>query len=71
LQIVKAVWPGVVTEETFNKVQERLSKNKNRYKPDTNVLFFENGTKIANLVRHYPKGMTSGTEEKSEKSVFA
>jgi site-specific DNA recombinase len=34
-EFIKAVWPAIVSEETFNKVQERLSKNKNRYKPET------------------------------------
>lgn len=34
-EFIKAVWPAIVNEETFNKVQERLSKNKNRYKPET------------------------------------
>jgi hypothetical protein len=32
---LKAVWPAIISEEIFNKVQERLSKNKNRYKPET------------------------------------
>lgn len=32
---IKAVWPAIIREDTFNKVQERLSKNKNRYKPET------------------------------------
>lgn len=33
------------------------------------VLFFKNGTKLAGLVRHNRKEMTSGTEEKSEKDL--
>lgn len=32
---IKAVWPAIIDEETFQKVQARLSKNKNRYKPDS------------------------------------
>jgi len=35
LETIKAVWPAIIDEETFVKVQERLSKNKNRYKPET------------------------------------
>ncbi len=34
-ETTKAVWPAIISEELFNKVQERLSKNKNRYKPET------------------------------------
>jgi hypothetical protein len=34
------------------------------------VLFFKNGTEIANLVRQNLKGMTNGTEEKNEKTVY-
>ena len=35
------------------------------------VLFFENGTKIANLVSHNHKGMTSEPSQESEKIFFA
>ena len=34
------------------------------------VLFFKNGTEIADLVRHNRKEMTSGTEKKSEKIFY-
>jgi len=36
----------------------------------TPVLFFKNGTEIANLVRQNRKGMTNGTEAKTEKTVY-
>ena len=32
---IKAVWPAIIETETFQKVQERLAKNKNRYKPES------------------------------------
>ncbi|MBL7555880.1 MAG: recombinase family protein [Bdellovibrionaceae bacterium] len=32
---IKAVWPAIVDKDIFQKVQERLAKNKNRYKPDS------------------------------------
>lgn len=32
---IKAVWPAIINEEIFCKVQERLAKNKNRYKPES------------------------------------
>ena len=32
---IKAVWPAIIDTETFQKVQERLAKNKNRYKPES------------------------------------
>lgn len=35
LEEIKAVWPAIIDKETFQKVQVRLSKNKNRYKPDS------------------------------------
>ncbi|MGZ3797904.1 MAG: recombinase family protein, partial [Pseudobdellovibrionaceae bacterium] len=34
-ETIKAVWPAIIEEQIFAKVQERLSKNKNRYKPET------------------------------------
>ncbi|MFN8790964.1 MAG: recombinase family protein [Bdellovibrionales bacterium] len=34
VDIVKASWPAMVDVEVFNRVQERLSKNKNKFKPD-------------------------------------
>lgn len=33
-EIVKANWPGILDLDLFNKVQERLELNKNKYKPD-------------------------------------
>lgn len=35
IETIKAVWPAIIGEEVFYKVQERLSKNKNRYKPES------------------------------------
>lgn len=35
IEEIKAVWPGIVDKETFLKVQTRLTKNKNRYKPES------------------------------------
>ncbi|MBL7545956.1 MAG: recombinase family protein [Bdellovibrionaceae bacterium] len=32
---IKAVWPAIIDKDIFQKVQERLSKNKNRYKPES------------------------------------
>lgn len=32
-KVVKAAWPAIIDLETFNKVQERLQLNKNKYKP--------------------------------------
>ena len=32
---IKAVWPAIVDIDTFQRVQERLAKNKNRYKPES------------------------------------
>lgn len=32
---IKAIWPAIVDEDVFRKVQERLTKNKNRYKPES------------------------------------
>lgn len=34
VEVVKAQWPSIVELELFNKVQERLILNKNKYKPD-------------------------------------
>ncbi len=34
-EFIKAVWASIIDKDIFEKVQERLSKNKNRYKPDT------------------------------------
>jgi hypothetical protein len=35
IEEIKAVWPAIIDIETFLKVQTRLTKNKNRYKPDS------------------------------------
>jgi site-specific DNA recombinase len=32
---IKAIWPAIIDEDVFRKVQERLAKNKNRYKPES------------------------------------
>ena len=32
--VVKASWPALVDVETFNRVQARLTKNRNKFKPD-------------------------------------
>ncbi len=32
---IKAVWPAIIDADMFQKVQERLAKNKNRYKPES------------------------------------
>lgn len=32
---IKAVWPAIIDKDVFQKVQERLAKNKNRYKPES------------------------------------
>lgn len=32
---IKAVWPAIIDQDVFQKVQERLAKNKNRYKPES------------------------------------
>ncbi len=34
MEVVKASWEPIVDLEVFNQVQERLSNNKNKYKPD-------------------------------------
>jgi DNA invertase Pin-like site-specific DNA recombinase len=33
-EVVKATWPAILDLEIFNKVQERLQLNKNKYKPE-------------------------------------
>lgn len=35
LEEIKAVWPAIIDKDIFHKVQERLAKNKNRYKPES------------------------------------
>ena len=35
IEEIKAVWPAIIDSDTFQKVQERLAKNKNRYKPES------------------------------------
>ncbi len=35
LESVKASWPAIIDEKLFEKVQKKLSGNKNKYKPDT------------------------------------
>jgi hypothetical protein len=50
-------------------VQFSLPKEEKEHKVYI-VLFFKNGTEIANLVRQNLKGMTNGTEEKNEKTVY-
>lgn len=32
---IKAVWPAIIDKDVFQKVQERLSQNRNRYKPES------------------------------------
>ena len=34
IEVVKAAWPAIVDIDVFNQVQERLGKNKNKFKPD-------------------------------------
>lgn len=34
VEVVKASWPAIVDLELFNQVQEKLSNNKNKYKPN-------------------------------------
>ena len=34
VEVVKANWPAIVDLELFNRVQDRLALNKNKYKPD-------------------------------------
>ena len=34
-EVVKAAWPAIVDLDLFNRVQDRLELNKNKYKPDT------------------------------------
>lgn len=35
LEEIKAVWPAIIDDDVFRKAQERLAKNKNRYKPES------------------------------------
>ncbi|MBL7555315.1 MAG: recombinase family protein [Bdellovibrionaceae bacterium] len=32
---IKVVWPAIIDKDVFQKVQDRLAKNKNRYKPES------------------------------------